>query len=146
MPVPISAFVTGWREDEAFRSTFTARLAAVPYAAFRWEMPAVTAATADRFDADAGNVLPFPNLGGDAILVVPRPIAAPTAYGHLAAFVRRAPAHQQDAFWQAVGAAMSARLGARPVWLNTAGAGVPWLHLRLDDRPKYYRHRPYAAG
>jgi hypothetical protein len=28
-------------------------------------------------------------------------------------------------------------------WLSTAGMGVPWLHVRLDDRPKDYGHRPY---
>ena len=39
--------------------------------------------------------------------------------------------------------ALLQRLGARPVWLSTAGGGVDWLHVRLDDRPKYYRHREW---
>ena len=39
--------------------------------------------------------------------------------------------------------AIAARVGAEPVWLSTAGAGVPWLHVRLDDRPKYYGFGPY---
>ena len=30
-----------------------------------------------------------------------------------------------------------------PVWVSTAGAGVSWLHVRLDDRPKYYGYQPY---
>jgi hypothetical protein len=38
---------------------------------------------------------------------------------------------------------MVAWLGVRPVWLSTAGAGVPWLHLRLDDRPRYYGFAPF---
>jgi hypothetical protein len=38
---------------------------------------------------------------------------------------------------------MAARLSARPVWLSTAGAGVAWLHVRLDDRPKYYGFDEY---
>lgn len=38
---------------------------------------------------------------------------------------------------------MSQRLGLKPVWLNTAGGGVPWLHIRLDDQPKYYRYQAY---
>ncbi|MFO1021395.1 MAG: hypothetical protein U0903_11970 [Planctomycetales bacterium] len=33
----------------------------------------------------------------------------------------------------------------KPVWLSTAGAGVPWLHVHLDDQPKYYSHAPYRA-
>ena len=48
-----------------------------------------------------------------------------------------------DALWQVVGEAMERRLGTEPVWLSTAGAGVSWLHVRLDDRPKYYGHAPY---
>ncbi len=38
---------------------------------------------------------------------------------------------------------MLARLNSKPVWLSTAGAGVSWLHVRLDDKPKYYGHAPY---
>jgi hypothetical protein len=109
---------------------------------------------ADPFrSAPAGtSVATFLNLGRDATLVVPLP--APPArtpdatpdetYVHLASFVRGAPPPQQHALWQAVGAAVQSRLGASPLWLSTAGAGVPWLHVRLDDHPKYYGHRPYA--
>ena len=76
-------------------------------------------------------------------MVVPRPIAEPSAYGHLAAFVRGAPEAQRHALWQMVGESMARRIGAKPVWLSTAGAGVSWLHVRLDDRPKYYGFGPY---
>jgi hypothetical protein len=38
---------------------------------------------------------------------------------------------------------MSERVGSKVVWLSTAGAGVSWLHVRLDDRPKYYQFEPY---
>jgi len=37
------------------------------------------------------------------------------------------------------------RLADTPLWLSTAGLGVSWLHVRLDTRPKYYRHRVYAS-
>jgi len=79
-------------------------------------------------------------------MVVPCPIAEPSAYGHLAAFVRQAPEPQWHALWQTVGAAMTRRIGSRPVWLSTAGAGVSWLHVRLDDRPKYYGYAPYRSA
>ena len=92
--------------------------------------------------AEAG-VAAFANLGGDAIMVVPAPLAEPSAYGHLAAFVRLAPEAQRHALWQSVGEAMARRVGPKPVWLSTAGAGVSWLHVRLDDRPKYYGFGPY---
>ena len=73
-------------------------------------------------------------------MVVPCPLADPSAYGHLAAFIRHAPEEQRDALWRRIGEAMAQRVGMKPVWLSTAGAGVSWLHVRLDDRPKYYGH------
>ncbi len=76
-------------------------------------------------------------------MVVPRPLAADSAYGHLSAFVRGAPEAQRAELWKVVGATMQKRISDRAVWLSTAGAGVPWLHVRLDDRPKYYHHGPY---
>jgi hypothetical protein len=143
-------------------------LAAHSFDAFRWETPPVdTATVSQRFEfvlleapglarpPDPGafeeqftlnqraEVLAFPNLGGDAIMVVPRPIAPASVYGHLAAFVRGAPDSQRVSLWREVGSAMQARVGTKPVWLSTAGAGVSWLHLRLDDRPKYYGFAPY---
>jgi hypothetical protein len=47
----------------------------------------------------------FPNLGGDAIMVVPCPFTSPSAYGHLAAFVRQAPEAQWHALWRGDGSA-----------------------------------------
>ncbi len=156
------------RTDTEFRSWLNTILAEVPFTAFRWETPAVTSTTTGQvfefvvldaphltkrpnpdafeehfrhsFDAE---VIDFPNLSGDAVLVVPCPIAEPSAYGHLAAFVRNAPESQRDALWARVGEAMTQRLDTAPVWLSTAGAGVPWLHVRLDNSPKYYGHAPY---
>jgi hypothetical protein len=164
-----SAVVDALRTDEAFRTLLNQTLAEVPFAAFRWETPAVTANTsgrdfefvvlaspglARRPDRDsfadqffrAGpepDVITFDNLGRNAVLVVPAPLADDKHYPHLGAFVRSAPARQRDRLWQAVGDAMQQRLSDRPVWLSTAGAGVSWLHVRLDDTPKYYHHAPY---
>jgi hypothetical protein len=157
-----------WQHDAGFRSFFIKLLADTPFAAFRWETPPITTKTAQRAfefvlldgpglarapDAEAfaehfagaaeGSVVEFANLGGDAIMVVPCPGKPLHAYGHIAAFVRQAPEPQRHALWQRVGAAMERRLSAKPVWLSTAGAGVAWLHVRLDDRPKYYGFAPY---
>jgi hypothetical protein len=38
---------------------------------------------------------------------------------------------------------MAQRLNEKPVWLSTAGGAVSWLHVRLDDRPKYYHYAMY---
>ena len=157
-----------WQSDEAFRSFFISLLAAVPFAAYRWETPPVTIATVHRefefviFDSPglalppdptpfesyfAGNsdsgIVVFDNLGGDATLVVPCPFGPESAYGHLAAFTRQAPQEQIHALWRIVGSVMQQRLGDRPLWLSTAGGGVAWLHVRLDSYPKYYGFQLY---
>ena len=166
-PVTFAEVYRWWREDADFRSLFNALLADAPFSAFRWETPAVTSATllqpfecvlldspglaphpepqalAEHFAGAGGEVVSFTNLGGDAVLVVPCPVAESSAYGHLAAFARRAPERQRQAVWLAVGEAMARRVGTKPVWLSTAGAVVSWLHVRLDDRPKYYGYEPY---
>ena len=156
-----------WEVDAVFRVYFNALLAGSPFEAFRWETPPITSVTAGRpfefalldapellrtpdresfaehFETAADDVVSFANLSGDAILVVPKPIAPATAYGHIAAFVRQAPEAQRHALWKRVGESMRQRLGKRPVWLSTAGAGVSWLHVRLDVLPKYYGYERY---
>lgn len=52
----------------------------------------------------------------------------------------------EDALLAQVAAAIHARWTERPdapLWVSTSGLGVPWLHVRLDDAPKYYTHRPF---
>jgi hypothetical protein len=168
-PLPFGEVLRLWHQNEGFRSWYLSLLADAPYSAFRWETPAVTAATAkrpfefvlldspdlerepdavafaDQFRGVPANtdVVSFSNFGKDAILVVPCPVVEPSAYGHLAAFIRHAPEQQQHALWALVGKVMEQRLGRAPVWLSTAGAGVSWLHVRVDSRPKYYGYRQY---
>jgi hypothetical protein len=166
-PLAYSEVLHLWKDDAGFRAFFNDLLARSAFPAFRWETPPITAATAGRafefvlidapelartpdreafaehFDGAADDVVSFANLGGDAVLVVPTPRGPSSAYGHLAAFVREAPEAQKHALWAAVGGATERRLGRAPAWLSTAGAGVSWLHVRLDDRPKYYGHAPY---
>jgi hypothetical protein len=157
-----------WQHDESFRTFFIQLLADSPFSAFRWETPAISSATQDQpFEfvvldspglasrpdqkafaehftkAGTASVLAFPNLSGDATLVVPCPIASASVYGHIAAFLRGAPAEQKHALWQLVGTTLQQRLGNKPIWLSTAGAGVSWLHVRLDRSPKYYGFAAY---
>jgi hypothetical protein len=171
-PVSYLEVLSRWRLDADFRSYFNTLLASCPFSAFRWETPALTHTTAQRQfefvllnspeldrepDSDAFAsyfrdtqadqlVVEFPNLRGDATLVVPSPKSDPSSYGHIAAFVRAAPELQRQALWERVGQTMERRLNAQPVWLSTAGAGVSWLHVRLDNRPKYYGHEPYRGS
>jgi len=88
-------------------------------------------------------VVSFPNLGGDAQLVVPADLGDHLIYGHLAEFLDSAPKQQIIAFWQRVALEYKSKIGPEWKWLSTAGLGVPWLHVRIDSTPKYYRYNPY---
>lgn len=48
--------------------------------------------------------------------------------------------------WRCVAETMLRRLSGRPLWLSTAGAGVAWLHVRVDPVPKYYAYPPYRVA
>jgi hypothetical protein len=170
-PLTMGAVLARWSDDGGFRAFWTCSLRDLPFAAYCWEMPPLTRAVLDRpFECvfvaspalaavradprpfaqylsraeDAAGAVTFDNLGRDALLVAPNPRAETAAYAHLAVFLRRAPADQAQAFWCSVALAVESRLGDVPIWLSTAGLGVRWLHVRIDARPKYYRHAEYA--
>ena len=97
--------------------------------------------------ARCGPVAVFLNLGGDATLVAPVDDASTSpsasACAHLADFVRGADADARHALLRAMAEVVEARVGDSPTWVSTNGAGVSWLHVRIDRRPKYYVHEPY---
>ena len=161
-PFTYKEILQKWQTGKAFRTFFIALLADAPFDAYFWETPPLTQATlarpfefvlvqapslanvpAERNYFNNESVVDFPNLGGDAHLVVPCPQALRDDFAHLAAFSRRAPLAQQHQFWQRVGTAVTNQVGERPLWVSTSGLGVYWLHVRLDSRPKYYTFRPY---
>ena len=157
--------------NEEFADWYTDTLAAFDGDAFYWELPALTGMTLDDnarfvlinapvlarlpvdpspfasyFDArPEEDIVVFPNLGHDAMLVVPAPRGPADAYPHLAAFLRNAGKEQVRALWRVTAGTVLEHLSDEPTWVSTAGGGVFWLHLRLDSRPKYYQHRPYVG-
>lgn len=169
-PLPFGKALRLLGEDAAFRQYLTRLLAGTANTAFRWETPPVSESNLDRaFEfvltndphletrpdprpfasyftgphADA-SALAIPNLGKTAALVVPRQIGEAATYTHFARFLRGAPPHQVHALWQCVAETAQRRLSARPQWISTAGGGVAWLHVRIENVPKYYSYRPYA--
>ena len=157
-----------WQEDNAFCSFFKEALAKAPWPAFFWEMPALYRHALDRtaefvlinspqlvrvssdtsafqayFEDQNSLTVNFTNLGGDARLLAPLPLGAVENYTHLARFVRHAPKEQQMTLFQQLGNMIHQSLGERPLWVSTSGLGVHWLHIRLDEKPKYYQHMPY---
>lgn len=160
-----------WREnDEAFGRFFTDLLASCPFSSLRFETPPVTlhgvgdpfefvlvdspeidlppdpGAFQSQFTAREDDILVFRNLGGDAELIVPRPAPDAPGYAHLSDFLRHATFTRQLALWRVVGETVGRSMTDAPLWLNTAGGGVPWLHVRLDSRPKYYVFDAYRHG
>lgn len=162
-------FITLIQEDEQFRVSLIEVLSDVSFPAYQWETPPVTTDTVNRLfefviinrpaidlppnpgpfrryfaDTDTnGGIAVFNNLGNDAKLIAPAPNGE-LNYSHLGVFCRQAPVEQQHELWKAVGRVTERQLSDQPLWLNTAGGGVAWLHVRLDSRPKYYRHRLFA--
>lgn len=166
-----SAFADALRDGAELRHALTDALAGAEHAAYflecapwlagldpvvEWVLVPTRAFDGTRPDPtsfhellrEATLVTTFASLRGDAMLVVPTEETDRAVYGHLASFVRGAPRTQVDALWVAVGAALfDVRSRSRAtLWLSTAGLGVDWLHVRLDSRPKYYRHAPYKVG
>lgn len=93
------------------------------------------------------SVISFRNLGGDAVLVVPSPVGRGVElnkYTHIANFMRLADREQIHYFWKVVGEALDAQLkSGDKVWLSTSGLGVSWLHVRVDNSPKYFNYKIY---
>jgi hypothetical protein len=108
--------VRGLCEEREVRELFAECLRTAPYEAFFWETPPVASESRDRgfefvlidspilagvtaspapFARELGSTtdacVMFPNLSGDAWLVVPRALAQDGHYAHLAGFVRGAP-------------------------------------------------------
>jgi hypothetical protein len=165
-----SEVIQKWKKEADFRKFYTSILANSPFEGLFWEHPPLTVANLTQnyeFVLYEGNrmkslnpdihsfseyfsqttdfegVVSFMNLGKNALLVVPCPISQAENYPHLAAFVRQAPEAQIDNLWQAVAQALENQLNTTPIWLSTAGMGVHWLHIRLDQVPKYYHFQPY---
>jgi len=150
-----------------FRHFFADILRESPYTGYFWEVKSVTKNQLDQafefvlVNTDAftrlhaqrrffekyfvagESVVTFPNLSGDAQLIVPTDVIEDEHYTHLAAFVRNAPKEQVEQFWQVVGQQYEALIGDAPRWLSISGLGVYWLHVRIDTRPKYYQYQPY---
>lgn len=167
-PLTFDEVLTGWAEQDAARDAIIDDLVAAPYAAYFWELPGLRAGSLEVpyehvvVDAPAlvgarpapevfadevgeAGVASFDNLGRDARLVVPahdEGVAA-EAYTHLAAFVRAAPRTQAHVVFLEASRTLREELTRGPRWLSTSGLGVPWVHVRIDQRPKYISHAPY---
>jgi len=88
-------------------------------------------------------VTKFPNLAGDSILIIPIPKKG-KHYSTIKDFIDNASITQQIAFWRYVSKSIKEILEKNEkIYVSTHGLGVPYFHLRLDTRPKYYQTQEY---
>jgi hypothetical protein len=160
-------FLSQLLENDAFRSFWIRLLREVPFNAYHWETPPVSIANKsqpfefvvsstpgidlppnyspfEQYFRSGDKVAVFDNLGGDAKLVAPVPPEEEQNYSHIGTYTKNSSEQEQHALWQKVGQRTQQKISGQPLWLNTAGGGVAWLHVRLDSRPKYYRYQPYC--
>lgn len=167
-PLSYKHFLDHLEQQENFQNFFIDLLADIPFRAYHWETPPVSEHLLGRpfefvvtrtpaidlspnpepfrkYFSPNKKVVVFDNIGGDAKLIAPIPLNKQQNYSHIGVFTENAPKKQQQDFWQTVGRVTKKLISEHPIWLNTAGGGVAWLHVRLDSQPKYYRHRPYTS-
>jgi hypothetical protein len=169
-PLSYEEVIEYWGEDLEFRNFYFSILHNIPFDAFFWENPPVTRSNIkqayefvlvntpqlakvradpnpfqDRFKSNrlGQSVVAFENLGGDAELIVPCPVASQNIYAHFASFIRGAPEKQKHDLIISVANSLNRKINDEPTWVSTSGLGVYWLHIRLDTRPKYYSYQPY---
>lgn len=93
----------------------------------------------------------FKSLKKDATLVVPCPKSDVdiNTYSQISNFMRNSEFQTIVELCRLVGSQVqlvlldSYREPKKKLWLSTSGLGVYWLHIRLDERPKYYNYEPY---
>lgn len=87
----------------------------------------------------------FRNLSGEALLVVPGQGTQGSDFSHLKQFLLTASTSHIQLLLQNLAKHVLQELGDTPIYPNTAGDAVPWLHCRIDRFPKYYGYLPYRT-
>jgi hypothetical protein len=82
------------------------------------------------------SVSSFYNLGKDAILTIPCPKLR--AVWPPLKFSRSSTLDLQTLLWRRVFSI--AKDAGKPMYISTDGRTVPWLHVRIEDNPKYYKY------
>ena len=92
-------------------------------------------------------IIYFPNILGDTMLVVPIPSTdqgIDKYSGDLMSFLKYGQKNQQYALIQLFAkTALNLIETQQKLYISTHGHGLPWLHIRLSNLPKYYTHIKY---
>lgn len=96
---------------------------------------------------NSGTVAVFQNIGRDATLVCPvHRDSDHGPFGHLTEFLKNSTPYQRRVFWNTVGQTYLEIIelrGSQLTYLSTSGTGVAYLHMRIDERSKYFHYPPY---
>ena len=81
----------------------------------------------------------FYNLSKTTRLIIPTKLNG-SNYKSLKEFIENAPHIQQQYFWKQVSIEAYNMLKQHSkIWISTHGLGVPYLHVRVEVSPKYYK-------
>ena len=95
--------------------------------------------------------LAFGNIGNTSMLIIPVPKYSPSLeyknFMTIRDFMDNASITHQREFWKTAAKQIMEYLKTHDqVWVSTHGLGVPYFHLRLDPKPKYYKTKFNADG
>lgn len=165
-----SHVIRSWQEDAAFRKFYITTLLKHGGDGCFWEHPRLNESTVDQtyecvitqtdaFSKRMANFMPFsraispgkrisvfPNLTGEALLIVPNQSEETNFNGRdMISFLQTAPEELVHNLWKTIGQQTAKAIEAKASfqYLSTHGLGVLWLHVRLELGPKYYHHRSY---
>ena len=115
----------------------------------------------NQFDKNADDnnttetVIAFHNLSKDAVLVVPRHGSEKKdlrKYHHLASYLTNSSQEDIRKLLKKTADKVielhedkERTANNTPLYVSTHGGGVPWLHIRLCNSPKYYHYKLYDA-
>lgn len=83
-------------------------------------------------------VVSFYNLNKDTLLVIPIPRKNKN-YSTIKDFCDNASVTQKKYFWKTVSKLIKNYIKKHKyVWVSAHGLGVPYMHIRISNKPKYY--------
>jgi hypothetical protein len=97
-------------------------------------------------------VVVFENIGKDSLLVVPcLKSINETNMTHISQFHRFQSKELIFELWQTLGYSILERIkneknDKQKFWISTSEMGVSWLHIRIDNVPKYYNWNEYKSN
>lgn len=94
-------------------------------------------------------VIVIKNLSRDTMLVIPD-LNSSKNFAHLTTFMIEVDEREDkeliEQYWKAVGETIKTEIeknGKNGTWVSTSGLGIPWLHMRISQSPKYYHYKEY---